>query len=130
MSIRAVIELSPDLPVAEQERMVAWAYNLSRAGQVVLVLRDVQSSVVDVMLDVAVAAEGLDVNGVIYIDGHNDERVLEFARAAALVVPSSVEFGALLQRCGIVISKSADTHSPPSPQSMVRSRTLERKALR
>lgn len=91
MRIMAVVEISSDMGADVQTRLAAHAYRWSRAGLVVIFVRDVCRRFLDRALNPVVAAVGLDVYGILYIDGAEIGRVLTHLSPDTTVFAASDE---------------------------------------
>jgi hypothetical protein len=101
MSLRAVVELTPDGDGALPSTLAAEAYAVSREGRVMLVLNGLDAAAADALVDPAVPALGLSVYGVSYVDVTDSEAIITAARAARMVAVSSPQLLELLRRYGI-----------------------------
>jgi hypothetical protein len=108
MSIRALVELSGELPLEEQQSLVAWAYDLSRTGRVALLLRGVSRGAADRMLDRVVAREGIQVHGLVYLEPEDEAALIGFTVLAPTIVASTDSFRALLHGRGISADRPED----------------------
>jgi hypothetical protein len=102
MQIAAVLEIAPESSGALPTGLLSAAYRASSVGYVVLVLRGISPQAVDRILDPLVSASRhWRLNGVIYVDGHDEQFVCSAAKRARVVVAWSDEFRAQLDARGV-----------------------------
>lgn len=107
-AIGALVEVSAETPEALRAELLSAAYRASRCALMVAVCSGVARSAVDAGLTPAVREVGLDVHGILYLDGEDDDALREAARAAAVVVASSERFRARLAEWGIACVDARD----------------------
>jgi hypothetical protein len=97
MVIAAVLEIAPESSGALPTGLLAAAYRASSVGYVMLVLRGVSPQAVDRVLDPLVSSSRTwRLNGVVYVDAHDEQFVCSSAKRARVVVALSDEFRAQL----------------------------------
>lgn len=97
MQIAAVLEIAPESSGALPAGLLAAAYRASSVGYVMLVLRGVSPQAVDRVLDPLVSSSrNWRLNGVVYVDGRDEQFLCSAAKRARIVVPCSEEFRAQL----------------------------------
>jgi hypothetical protein len=97
MQIAAVLEIAPESSGALPTALLAAAYRASSVGYVMLALRGVSPQAVDRVLDPLVSASrNWRLNGVVYVDAHDEQFVCSAAKRARIVVAWTAEFRAQL----------------------------------
>jgi hypothetical protein len=100
--VAAVIEIAAGADGELPHDLLAAAYEASRWGLVVLLLRGMDRDRVDRALNPIVRTVGLRVHGILYIEEWNPAEVVDFCRLARLVVASTSGLRDELSALGIV----------------------------
>ncbi|HEX7120394.1 MAG TPA: hypothetical protein VF212_16490 [Longimicrobiales bacterium] len=99
--IGAVVEIPPDdahrLPV----ELISAVYRASRNALMVLVCHRASRAAIDAALTPTVQEVGLDVHGVLYLDGEDEGAVREAVYRAPVVVASTERFRTRLYAWGV-----------------------------
>src|SRR5690606_3912810 len=99
--IGAVVEVSPDAGDRLPIELIASAYRASRRALMVLVCQGASREAVDAALTPTVQEVGLDVHGVLYLDGDGVPAVGEAVRRAPVVVAATDRFREWLRVWGV-----------------------------
>jgi hypothetical protein len=102
MQIAAVLEITLESTGALPTGLLAAAYRASAVGYVMLVLRDVAPQAIDRVLDPLVSAgRNWRLNGVVYVDGSDEQVVCSAARRARVVMAATDDLRATFDERGI-----------------------------
>lgn len=99
--IGAVVEVCPDAADRLPIELIASAYRASRSALMVLVCHGASREAVDAALTPTVQEVGLDVHGVLYLDGDDIPAVREAVRRAPVVVAATERFRERLNAWGV-----------------------------
>lgn len=99
--IGAVVEVCPDAGDRLPIELIASAYRASRSALMVLVCHGASREAVDAALTPTVQEVGLDVHGVLYLDGDDVPAVWEAVRRAPVVVAATDRFRERLNAWGV-----------------------------
>ena len=114
----AIVEVARHADGAVPVSLIAAAYRASVAAPVLLVLRDVEVSAIDRILDPLVAKSRKPVHGVVYVAAGDESRIVRAAREAVFAVTSTPALGRLLASHGLtsvsVDELEATMATPPS----------------
>ena len=114
----AIVEVARHADGAVPAALIAAAYRASVAAPVLLVLRDVEISAIDRILDPLVAKSSKPVQGVVYVGAADEARIVRAAREAVFAVTSTPALGRLLASHGLtsvsVDELEATLAAPPS----------------
>jgi hypothetical protein len=97
----AIVEVARHADGAVPVSLIAAAYRASVAAPVLLVLRDVEVSAIDRILDPLVAKSRKPVHGVVYVAAGDESRIVRAAREAVFAVTSTPALGRLLASHGL-----------------------------
>ena len=97
----AIVEVARHADGAVPSALIAAAYRASVAAPVLLVLRDVEVSAIDRILDPLVTKSTKPVHGVVYVAAADESRILRAAREAVFAVTSTPSLGRLLASHGL-----------------------------
>lgn len=96
-----MVEVSPDAGDRLPIELIASAYRASRRALMVLVCQGASREAVDAALTPTVQEVGLDVHGVLYLDGDDVPAVREAVRRAPVVVAATDRFREWLRVWGV-----------------------------
>ena len=120
----AIVEVARHADGAIPASLIGAAFRASVAAPVLLVLRDVEVSAIDRILDPIVAKSTRPVHGVVYVHAADEPRILRAAREAAFAVTTTPSLGRLLAAHGLtsvsVDDLEATLASPAAPVSLPR----------
>ena len=97
----AIVEVARHADGAVPASLIAAAYRASVAAPVLLVLRDVEVSAIDRILDPLVSKSKKPVHGVVYVAAGDESRIVRAAREAVFAVTSTPALGRLLASHGL-----------------------------